>query len=239
MAEAHARAFIKLDRFAPMQVTREYRLSTAQHSLLLHLILLVDWRDANFAWSGTLVEMVEDIPMSRTTAAKALQALEEHGLVYIIEPFRGGGATGTVSIPAYYDMFVHPERRQQHESAIRVVDIRQRVDAALIAVARRIKGNDADVAPERDSGVPGERTPSAQVCADTSRLPAGSFSREVVRQRGSEGAPHADLLGEEQRSFGAMVALTERVDDYDRDGGDEVVPPDPGFDPGPPPWEIT
>lgn len=84
------RNWVKLDRYALIDLTRQERLSAAESMVLLVLVLLADFRTGE--WKGTIVELAEHAPVTRTTVTKVCNHLSELRLITLLTPFRQNSA---------------------------------------------------------------------------------------------------------------------------------------------------
>jgi hypothetical protein len=101
---AHSkRNWVWFDRFAMFQVSREHRLTTPEYVVLHCLTMVVDYKTRE--WSGTLLELAQEVPPTTATLLKAVVSLEKRGLVTLVEPF-GRNGRGTVRVDCYDELVV-------------------------------------------------------------------------------------------------------------------------------------
>ncbi len=97
------RNFIKADRFAFFDLSRKYRLTTPDFAVLVALVFLADFRTSE--WTGTLVELSEHVPPTRTIVAASCQRLADLGLITMVRPFRQNAAA-TIRVSCYEQVVV-------------------------------------------------------------------------------------------------------------------------------------
>jgi hypothetical protein len=108
---------VNVDRYAKFQIRRRFRLTGTQAAILLDVVLLADWRDPYWSWSGTITELHEDNGFSRRTITDTFDVLDEVGLFEIEVPFMRG-QQGTVRIPVYeWLVKVRPSQVRSRQSA--------------------------------------------------------------------------------------------------------------------------
>ena len=73
------RQFVKLDRYALLDVGRQEHLTAAEFVVLFALVMLSDFRTAE--WTGTLYELTGHTPSGRTTVKVAVDRLTSIGLI--------------------------------------------------------------------------------------------------------------------------------------------------------------
>jgi hypothetical protein len=96
------RAFVKLDRFAPLALAREHGLASHERSLLLTLTLLADFRSAE--WLGTKSDLAQEAGMGRAKVSSVLDRLESCRLVEVLDEF-GPNSPGRLLV-LVYDLLV-------------------------------------------------------------------------------------------------------------------------------------
>jgi hypothetical protein len=104
------RASVKLDRYAPRQIARHFRLTSKAREVLNIMTLDADWRSG--CWMGTKNELAEDTLMSRNTIDGAVEELVAKGLIEILEPFRQGPGSRGIVLLLYYEAMVKLSKGQ-------------------------------------------------------------------------------------------------------------------------------
>ncbi len=113
------RAWLRIDRLAFPDIVRDHLLSAPEQCLLLHLVLLADWR--SWEWRGTQTDLAQLAGVGRNTAARALARLVDLGLIRVSAPFARGGE-GAVRVDAY-DRLVVQEPRGWTTTALAASDL--------------------------------------------------------------------------------------------------------------------
>lgn len=104
MNDGAHRDALRMDRYAPLQLGREYDLTPTELYVMDALVRLVEKRGR--VWTGTLTALGPDLRLPRWTVSDAIKRLDECGLVNIEKRFRGH-ANGQVRITSY-DRWVVP-----------------------------------------------------------------------------------------------------------------------------------
>jgi hypothetical protein len=108
------RSWVKLDRYALFDLSRELHLKTADLVILYSLVMLADFR--NWEWIGTIVELTEHTPLSRTTAATACDRLAKLGAISFVNPFRQHAAA-TIRVDCYGRLVLPNARKGANQEA--------------------------------------------------------------------------------------------------------------------------
>ena len=111
-----SRNWVKLDRYALSDVSREYHLTSVELVVLFALITLADFR--TWEWRGTSIELAEHAPPSRSSTVKACKRLAEVGLVSIQQDFHQN-SVGRMRIDCYDRVIVPPARSTTTEPPIK------------------------------------------------------------------------------------------------------------------------
>jgi hypothetical protein len=102
------RNWVKWDRYALFDLSRDKRLKPAEFVVLYTLAVLADFRSQD--WTGTIVELSQYTPCSRTTVAAAVQRLVELNLISVVTPFRQHSAA-KIHIDSYWILVLPTARR--------------------------------------------------------------------------------------------------------------------------------
>jgi hypothetical protein len=101
------RARVKLDKFAPWQIKREFHLSSSEWIVLLRMAMFADWESHEL--ETTYDELHADVGGGSKTVPKAVEALEHKGCIEVLSPF-GPNVRGIVRV-LVWDWLIVPEQR--------------------------------------------------------------------------------------------------------------------------------
>jgi hypothetical protein len=142
-----------MDRYAPLQIGREYDLTPTELFVVDALVRMVDKRGR--VWTGTLTSLGSELRLARGTVGDALRRLHDCGLVDIEVRFRGHGH-GRVRIISY-DRWVVPWGNPETRTSTRFDNLTERSETRVKREPIASQSRDSTRFQSDESGVRGTK----------------------------------------------------------------------------------